>query len=109
MPNSLQDAQTELTTGVFAGKTDPLALIREWMTEAEASEPNDPNAMALATVDDEGMPDVRMVLLKGFDERGFRFFTNFESRKVLQLEENSAVAMVFHWVDLFWNVKPSSL
>ncbi len=71
-----------LTTNVqsepdFTEASEPYQLFVSWLREAEKSEPNDPNAMALSTVDDEGMPDVRMVLLKGFDERGFVFYTNF--------------------------------
>src|ERR1700729_2131180 len=60
---------------------DPIALFTQWLAEAVKAEPNDANAMTLATVDDEGMPDARMVLLKGVDEAGFTFFTNFESAK----------------------------
>ena len=65
----------------FTERTEPFALFNEWLSEAEASEPNDPNAVALASVDPSGMPNVRMVLLKGHDERGFVFYTNFESTK----------------------------
>ena len=79
---------------------DPFALFGAWFTEAEASEPNDPNAMALATVAADGMPSVRMVLLKGFDETGFVFFTNLESRKGEQLKANPKAALCFHWKTL---------
>src|ERR1043166_7744447 len=75
---------------------DPFALLGAWFTEAEASEPNDPNAMALATVAADGTPSVRMVLLKGFDETGFVFFTNLESRKG---------ALCFHWKTLQRSVR----
>jgi pyridoxamine 5'-phosphate oxidase len=69
----------------FTATVDPNSLFSEWLGEAEAAEPNDPNAMALATVDASGMPNVRMVLLKGHDAKGFVFFTNFESIKGREL------------------------
>lgn len=71
-----------------------------WLKEAEASEPNDPNAMALATADAQGRPSVRMVLLKDADARGFVFYTNLESRKGLELAENPEAALLFHWKSL---------
>ena len=74
-----------LTTGDFTEAEEPFALFKAWMAEAEASEPNDPNAMALATVDATGLPNVRMVLLKGADENGFVFYTNTESNKGREL------------------------
>lgn len=79
---------------------DPIALFRAWMREAEAGEPNDPNAVALATATRDGVPSVRMVLLKGLDERGFAFYTNAESRKGVELAENPRAAMCFHWKSL---------
>jgi pyridoxamine 5'-phosphate oxidase len=79
---------------------EPFVLFTAWLKAAEASEPNDPNAMALATVDANGMPDVRMVLLKGFDEKGFVFFTNFESAKGRELLANPKAALCFHWKSL---------
>lgn len=79
---------------------DPIALFRAWMREAEAGEPNDPNAVALATATRDGVPSVRMVLLKGLDERGFAFYTNAESRKGAELAENPRAAMCFHWKSL---------
>jgi pyridoxamine 5'-phosphate oxidase len=79
---------------------DPFALFREWLNEAEKSEPNDPNAMALATCTPDGRPSVRMVLLKGVDERGFVFYTNLESRKGCQIAANPAVALCLHWKTL---------
>jgi pyridoxamine 5'-phosphate oxidase len=79
---------------------DPLELFRQWYAEAEESEPNDPNAMALATADPAGMPSVRMVLLKGYDADGFVFYTNLESRKGVQLLENPKAALVMHWKSL---------
>lgn len=81
-------------------ETDPFALFAEWMAEAEASEPNDPNAMALATADAQGRPSLRMVLLKGYDADGFVFYTNLESKKGTQLAENANAALLFHWKSL---------
>ncbi|MFN3399627.1 MAG: pyridoxamine 5'-phosphate oxidase, partial [Ferrovibrio sp.] len=79
---------------------DPLAQFAAWLKEAEASEPNDPNAMALATSDSDGLPNVRMVLLKEFDQRGFVFYTNFESQKGTELLANQQAAAVLHWKSL---------
>lgn len=84
----------------FTERNEPFALFNEWLSEAEASEPNDPNAVALATVDPSGMPNVRMVLLKGHDERGFVFYTNFESTKGNELLTSMKAAMGFHWKSL---------
>jgi pyridoxamine 5'-phosphate oxidase len=79
---------------------DPIALFQEWLTEAEASEPNDPTAMCLATVDAAGAPSARMVLLKGLDQRGFAFYTNLESRKGGELAAWPMAALCFHWKSL---------
>jgi len=79
---------------------DPMALFEEWLAAAVRSEPNDPNAMTLATVDAEGRADARMVLLKGVDGGGFVFFTNTESAKGLELAANPHAALVFHWKSL---------
>lgn len=79
---------------------DPYAVFEEWFALAEDSEPNDPHAMALATVDENGVPDVRMVLLNRRDARGICFFTNFESDKGRQLVANPQAAMVMHWKSL---------
>jgi len=79
---------------------DPIALFTDWLAEASAREPNDPNAMALATADESGLPDVRMVLLKDADERGFVFYTNLESAKGRQLAANRQAALLFHWKSL---------
>jgi len=89
-----------LTTGDFTEAEEPFALFRAWLDEATASEPNDPNAMALATVDESGMPNVRMVLLKGFDEAGFVFYTNTESNKGRELLGQRKAAFVIHWKSL---------
>lgn len=79
---------------------DPLALFDAWLAEARASEPNDPEAMALATADARGRPSVRMVLLKGHDPDGFVFYTNEQSEKGRQLGENPHAALLFHWKSL---------
>jgi pyridoxamine 5'-phosphate oxidase len=79
---------------------DPIAIFDAWLSEAGLSEPNDPNAMALATADADGRPSVRMVLLKGHDQRGFVFYTNRESRKAGELAENAQAALLFHWKSL---------
>ena len=84
----------------FVGRDDPFTIFDAWMQEASASEPNDPNAMALATVDADGLPDVRMVLLKGVDPQGFVFYTNTESAKGRELAGNAKAAVVFHWKSL---------
>lgn len=81
----------------FTAADDPFALFREWMAEAEKSEPSDPDAMAVATVDAAGMPNVRMILLKGADERGFVFYTNSESTKGQELRANAKAALLLHW------------
>jgi pyridoxamine 5'-phosphate oxidase len=79
---------------------DPFAVFEDWFADARVSEPNDPHAMALATVDSAGMPDVRMVLLNARDRRGFCFFTNFESAKGEQLLASKKAAICFHWKSL---------
>jgi pyridoxamine 5'-phosphate oxidase len=90
----------ELTTGDFTEASEPFTLFQSWMDEAKASEPNDPNAMALATVDENGLPDVRMVLLKSADETGFVFYTNTESNKGRELLGQPKAALVIHWKSL---------
>ena len=79
---------------------DPLALFAEWYADAEKAEPNDPSALALATVGPDGMPSNRMVLLKGYDPAGFVFYTNLESRKSQQLIAHPKAALLFHWKSL---------
>ncbi len=93
-------AETGLTTGDFTEAQEPYRLFASWLEEATGSEINDPNALALATVDTDGMPNVRMVLLKGFDERGFVFYTNFESQKGREILGSMKAAMCFHWKSL---------
>ena len=90
----------ELTSGDFTERNEPFDLFSEWLKEAEASEINDPNAVALATVDEDGLPNVRMVLLKGFDHDGFVFYTNFESQKGQEILGQKKAAMCFHWKTL---------
>ncbi len=93
-------SSSELTTGDFTEESEPFALFARWLKDAEGSEPNDPNAVAVATVDEHGLPNVRMVLLKGFDEQGFVFYTNFESQKGQEILGQKKAAMVFHWKSL---------
>ena len=90
----------KLTSDDFTEKSEPFALFDEWLAEAAKTEPNDPNAVALATVDQDGLPDVRMVLLKGFDSHGFVFYTNFESQKGQEILGSMKAAMCFHWKSL---------
>lgn len=86
-------------TGIFAG-SDPFVLAQAWLTEAEASEPNDPNAIALATVDDDGLPNVRMVLLKEIEADAFVFYTNYTSKKGQEIDAAGKAAFVLHWKSL---------
>ena len=89
-----------LTSGDFTAADAPLGLFAHWFEEARTAEPADPNAMALATVDPDGLPNVRMVLLKGFDTSGFVFYTNRESPKGQELAADPKAALVFHWKSL---------
>ena len=86
-------------SGIFAGN-DPFELARKWLAEAEESEPNDPNAVALSTVDDTGMPNTRMVLLKEIEDDAFVFYTNFGSTKAAELDASGKAAFVMHWKSL---------
>jgi pyridoxamine 5'-phosphate oxidase len=86
-------------TGIFAGD-DPFVLARAWLAEAEAREPNDPNAIALATVDATGLPNVRMVLLKEIEADAFVFYTNYESAKAAEIEGAGKAAFALHWKSL---------
>lgn len=86
--------------GDFAASQAPFVLFESWFADAGRHEPNDPNAMALASVDENGLPNVRMVLLKGVSERGFVFYTNFESAKGRELTANPKAALCFHWKSL---------
>ena len=91
---------TVARTDQITADSDPFDLFRTWFAEAEAGEPNDPNAMTLATADADGAPSARMVLLKGVDDGGFVFYTNLESRKGGDLSVNPQVALLFHWKSL---------
>ena len=84
----------------FTEENDPFELFAKWLKDAQASEPNDPNAVAVATVDEDGLPNVRMVLMKEFDANGFVFYTNFESQKGRELLGQPKAAMCFHWKSL---------
>lgn len=86
-------------SGKFAGD-NPFQIARDWLKEAEASEPNDPNAIALATVDTDGLPNVRMVLLKEIEDDAFVFYTNYESQKGQELASSGTAAFVLHWKSL---------
>jgi len=99
IPNS--EAPTDsLTNDDFTLSEEPFRLFAAWLADASRSEPNDPNAMALATVDPDGLPDVRMVLLKGVDDGGFVFYTNLESAKGRELAAMPKAALCFHWKSL---------
>ncbi|BAF87195.1 pyridoxamine 5'-phosphate oxidase [Azorhizobium caulinodans ORS 571] len=100
MSDSAMEPQNPLTSGDFTAADEPFRLFSEWLKDAERSEPNDPNAMTLATVDPDGLPDARMVLLKGLDDRGFVFYTNTESAKGRELTAHPKAALVFHWKSL---------
>ncbi|WP_273523510.1 pyridoxamine 5'-phosphate oxidase [Rhodosalinus sediminis] len=86
-------------SGIFAGD-DPFAIARAWLAEAEKSEPNDPNAIALSTVDADGLPNARMVLLKEVEAEAFVFYTNYESAKAREIESAGKAAFVMHWKSL---------
>src|SRR5690349_2162571 len=89
-----------LTSGDFTEADEPFRLFDQWLKDAAGSEPRDPTAMTLATVDAEGMPNARMVLLKGVDKNGFVFYTNMESQKGRELDRDARAALVFHWKSL---------
>ena len=89
-----------LTSGDFTAAEEPFALFDAWLNEAIKSEPNDPNAMALASVDADGLPDVRMVLMKGYDADGFVFYSHIASQKGRELAANPKAALLFHWKSL---------
>lgn len=97
-------SETKLTSDDFTQieptARAPFELFQTWIDEASSAEPNDPNAMSVATVDSDGLPNVRILLLKGFDERGFVFYTNFESQKGAELAANGKAALCFHWKTL---------
>ena len=84
----------------FEDEQNPIILFKKWFSEAEKSEINDPNALSLATSSSNAVPSVRMVLLKGLDDNGFVFYTNFNSKKGKDLKENPQASMCFHWKSL---------
>jgi pyridoxamine 5'-phosphate oxidase len=90
----------QLTSGDFTQEQDPFGLFQTWFEEAKKSEPNDPNAMALSTVDSEGLPNSRMVLLNGRDGEDFVFYTNTQSQKGTELLAQPKAALLFHWKSL---------
>jgi pyridoxamine 5'-phosphate oxidase len=89
----------------FLDLDDPISLFKSWMDEAKQSEPNDPNAVSLATSNKNNFPSVRMVLLKGFNTNGFVFYTNLNSQKGKELKENPKAAMCFHWKSLLRQIR----
>ena len=91
----------------FLDLKDPMQLFKVWMDEAKKTEPNDPNAVALATSNKKNLPSVRMVLLKDFNENGFVFYTNLNSQKGIELKENPNASMCFHWKSLLRQVRIS--
>ena len=91
----------------FLDLKDPIQLFKVWMEEAKKTEPNDPNAVALATSNNKNLPSVRMVLLKDFNENGFVFYTNLNSQKGSELKENPNASMCFHWKSLLRQVRIS--
>src|ERR1700754_4051261 len=91
---------TPLISGDFTAAEEPFALFAEWFAEAVKSEPNDPTAMSLATVDADGLPDVRMVLMKGYDAGGFVFYSHIDSAKGRELAATPKAALLFHWKSL---------
>ena len=91
----------------FLDLDDPIQLFKLWMEEAKKAEPNDPNALSLATSDKNNFPSVRMVLLKDFNQNGFVFYTNLNSQKGNELKENPKVAMCFHWKSLLRQIRIS--
>ena len=91
----------------FLDLDDPIELFKVWMDEAQKSEPNDPNALSLATSNKDNLPSVRMVLLKEFSQKGFVFYTNLNSQKGNELKENPNAAMCFHWKSLLRQIRIS--
>ncbi len=89
----------------FKDEDNPFKLFEEWFDLAKEKEPNDPNALALATSDKEGNPNVRMVLLKGFSEKGFVFYTNLNSKKSVDIKSNKNGSMCFHWKSLLRQIR----
>lgn len=97
---SAEDYAREADRPLIPDVSEPFVLLETWMTEARANEPNDPSAMSLATVDPEGVPDVRIVLLRGIGPDGLKFYTNFDSTKAQQLVSAGSAAICLHWKSL---------
>ena len=95
--------------GCFLDLNDPIDLFKLWMEEAKISEPNDPNAFALATANKNAIPSVRMVLLKDFNKKGFVFYTNLESQKGNELKDNPNASMCFHWKSLLRQIRVNGI
>lgn len=95
-------------TGIFAGD-NPIEIAKVWLTEAEKTEINDPNAIALSTVDENGLPNARMVLLKDIEDDAFVFYTNYQSKKAQELESAGKAAFVMHWKSLRRQVRVRGL
>ena len=91
----------------FKDLDNPIDLFDEWFNEAKKTEINDPNALALATVDKNGVPSVRMVLLKDYNKKGFAFYTNLNSRKSIEIKSNNNASMCFHWKSLLRQIRIS--
>jgi pyridoxamine 5'-phosphate oxidase len=106
---SLADLPTLMAAQGFTEREEPISLFEEWLKDAGRTEPNDANAMSLATVDEEGLPNVRMVLLKNADERGFVFYTNYESQKGQEILGTMKAALCFHWKSLRRQVRVRGL
>jgi len=106
---SLSELSTLTASLGFTERNDPFKLFAEWMEDAKKSEPNDPDAMSVATVDEDGLPNVRMILLKDFSERGFVFYTNFESQKGHEILATGKAALCFHWKTLRRQVRVRGL
>ncbi|XUU61347.1 pyridoxamine 5'-phosphate oxidase [Erythrobacter sp. HA6-11] len=100
MPEPTAEQIARLATSEIPSGADPFALFEQWFADAKESEPNDPNAMALATATPEGAPSVRMVLLKGHGPQGFTFYTNAQSRKGGEIRANMQASLLFHWKSL---------
>lgn len=105
MSETVDNPSETLTNGDFTARDEPFAIFAEWLGDAEKAEINDPNAMALATVDEAGMPNVRMVLLKHADADGFVFYTNYESQKGGEILSSGKAALCFHWKSLRRSVR----
>jgi pyridoxamine 5'-phosphate oxidase len=108
-PSDADYAAAQPATPPLDSAQDPLALFAAWLVEADEAEPNDPNAMTLSTVDKEGAPDARIVLLKDLDDRGFTFFTNLHSAKAVELAGDRRAALTFHWKSLRRQVRVRGL